>query len=168
MTRGKYGAKAAKRQETQALEAEISKLRHALARTEKERDEALDEVARKVDAHSSERAALMADRDNATSPRVLALEAWLSESRKGHDELADQIKREKRLAKGAMDALVEHMRAEHGWGDNVVGRLTRMLNSTDATIRRRSIVLTQTDQAVNYLSATGLAAVADLDRAARA
>jgi hypothetical protein len=78
MTRGKYGAKAAKRQETQVLEAEVAKLQHALRRTEKERDERAEKLRRLEVSTAAELRALRADVANGSSTRVRELETLLA------------------------------------------------------------------------------------------
>lgn len=83
MTRGKYGAKAAKRQETQALEAEVAKLSHALARAEKERDEARESLQRLERSAAAERRTLLADAEAGASPKLHRAEAELRAEREG-------------------------------------------------------------------------------------
>lgn len=73
MTRGKYGARAVKRQETQALEAEVANLRHALGRVTKERDEASEALGKLRIAAAAERRALIADAEAGASPRLRRL-----------------------------------------------------------------------------------------------
>lgn len=81
MSRGKYGAKAVKRQETQALEAEVANLRHALGRITKERDEASETLGKLRIAAAAERRALIADAEAGASPRLRRLQDELQAER---------------------------------------------------------------------------------------
>lgn len=99
MTRGKYGAKAVKRQETQALESEIARLQHALVRTEKDRDDLTETLRRKESAYAIERRSLLADVEGGTSPRTRQLE----------DRVAD-------LAARLKESEAEHLATRDAYG----------------------------------------------------
>lgn len=118
MTRGKYGTKAVKRRETHELEAEIATLRHSLARTERERDDATRRLARMESSYAAERRALLADVEAGTSARTRLLEdqqvEMLNQRRDAEEALVELDKDHTKL----WQWLHWHLQEEHGMGYN--------------------------------------------------
>lgn len=74
MTRGKHGTSAEARHRIEELEAEVAKLRHALGRSETQREEATASLRRREQAHAIERRALLADVEAGASARTREME----------------------------------------------------------------------------------------------